>query len=176
MSIEYMAGLIVGIFVAVLVLWLIGRKAKSKGPAQYDERQQAARGKAYRTGFFTILLYCLLYAAVSAFGIVWCKDAVGMFIGCLVGITAFVLSAIRHDAYFGVNEDVRTMMRLGTAVVFFCFLGGIMEIIAGDMIEDGLLTGNVLSLLVGTMWIIIIAAYKIHNKKAAKEEEAEDAE
>lgn len=175
MSIAYIAGLVVGILVGVLVLWLIGRKWKSRGPAQFDERQQIARGKAYCTGFFTILIYCLLYAAVSAFGVVWCKDAVGMFIGCLVGITAFVISAIRHDAYFGINEDVKTVMRLGAMIIFFCFAGGIVGIIKGEMIKDGLLTGNVVSLAVGTMWIIMIAAQKLHDRKS-KAEETEDGE
>lgn len=176
MSIEYIAGVIVGILVAALVLWLIGRKVKSKCPAQYDERQQIARGKAYCVGFFTILIYCLLYAIVSAVGVKWCQDGVAMFIGCFVGITAFVISAIRHDAYFGINEDVKTMMRLGTVIVFFCFLGGFIQIFNGEMVEDGLLNGNVISLAVGTMWLVIIAAYKLHSKNAGKEEEADNAE
>ena len=176
MSIEYMAGLIVGIFVAVLVLWLIGRKAKSKGPAQFDERQQVARARAYSVGFFTILFYCVLYALVSAVGVKWCQDAVGMVLGCFVGITAFVISAIRHDAYFGINEDVKTMMRLGIVIVFFCYLGGFIQRFEGEMVEDGLLTGNVMSLAVGTMWLVIIAAYKLHSKKTGEEEEADNAE
>lgn len=176
MSMEYIAGLILGVLVSGLVIWLIARKAKSKGPAQFDERQQIARGKAYSVGFFTILIYCLLYAVVSAFGVKWCQDAVGMFIGCFVGITAFVISAIRHDAYFGINEDVKTMMRLGTVIVLFCFLGGFIQLFEGEMVEDGLLTGDVISLVVGIMWIVIMAAYKLHNKKAGEEEEASDEE
>ena len=172
MSIEYLAGLIIGILVAVLVLWLIARKSKRKSPAQYDERQQIARGKAYSVGFFTILIYCLLYAIVSAFGVRWCQDAVAMFIGCFAGITAFVVSAIKHDAYFGINEDVKTMMRLGTVIVIFCFLGGFIQLFEGEMVEDGLLNGNVMSLAVGTMWLIIMAAYKLHSRNAGEEEES----
>ena len=173
MSIEYMVGLAVGILVSVLVLWLILRKSRIKNPPQFDERQMIARARAYSVGFFTILFYCVLYAAVSAFGITWCKDAVGMFIGCFVGITAFVLSAIRHDAYFGINEDVKTMMRLGTVIVIFCFLGGFIELFTGEMVEDGLLNGNVISLAVGTMWIVIMVAYKLHKRKSEEPEEAE---
>ena len=48
MSISYYAGLLVGILVAMVTLWLIGRKAaKTKKAVQYDERQQFARAKAY---------------------------------------------------------------------------------------------------------------------------------
>lgn len=169
MSIEYVSGLVLGILVSGLVLWLIGRKAKKKTPAQFDERQQLARGKAYRVGFFTILVYCLLYAAVTGFGVKWCQDAVGMVIGCFVGITAFVISAIRHDAYFGINEDVKSMIRLGIVIVFFCYLGGFIQLFEGEVVEDGLLTGNVISLLVGTMWVVIVAAYKLHSRNAGKE-------
>lgn len=174
MSIEYMVGLIVGILVAVLVLWLIGRKAKIRGPAQFDERQQFARAKAYSAGFFTILFYCVLYGFVSSLGIHWCKDAVGMFIGCFIGITGFALSAIRHDAYFGMNEDIKTMMRLGTIIVFFCVVGSVMSIIDGEMVEDGLLTGNVISLCVGAMWVAIIIAQKLHERKSKVEAENEE--
>ena len=176
MSIEYIAGLILGILVAVLVLWLTARKAKSKGPAKYDERQQIARAKAYSVGFFTILFYCVLYALVSAAGVKWCQDAVGMFIGCFVGITAFVISAIRHDAYFGINEDIKTMMRLGTVIVIFCYIGGFIQIFNGEMVEDGLLNGNVISLAVGTMWLVIMVAYKLHKRKSEEPEEPEEAE
>lgn len=174
MSIEYIVGLIVGILVAVLVLWLTGRKVRSKGPTQFDERQQFTRARAYSAGFFTILFYCVLYGLISSLGIKWCKDAVGMFIGCFLGITGFALSAIRHDAYFGMNEDIKTTMRLGTVIVFFGVVGSVVSIIDGEMVEDGLLTGNVISLCVAVMWLVIIVAQKLHERKAKERAEAEE--
>lgn len=172
MSTEYIIGVIVGVLLGLLVLWLCCKQLKiKKQSARYDERQLIARGKAFRTGFFTILIYCVVYAAVNAFGAVWCKDAVGMFIGCLVGVTAFVLSAIRHDAYFGVNEDVGSILKFGGVVVFFCLVGGIINIVKGELIEDGLLTGNILSLLVAVMWVIIIVAQKLHDRKSKEQED-----
>ena len=175
MSIEYIVGVIVGILVAGVVLWLIARKAvKTKTSVKYDERQTLARAQAYSVGFFTILLYCVFYALLSALDIRWCEDAVGMFLGCFCGITAFVITAIRHDAYFGINEDAGTVMKLGAVIVFFCLVGGIISVIDGKLIEDGLLTGVALDFAVCVMWLVIIITYKLHSRKAAAEEADEE--
>lgn len=170
MSISYIAGVVVGVLFAVLLWWLF-RKTIKKGPVKYDERQLVARGKAYRTGFFTILVYCVVYSAVSSFGVIWCLDSVGMFIGCLVGVTAFAVSAIRNDAYFGLNEDRKALMRLGAVIIVVCLLSGVMSIVKGSLVEDGRLTGNVLSIVVAVMWAVIMTAQTIHSRRAGEQED-----
>lgn len=171
MSISYIAGVVAGVLFAVLLWWLFARKAIKKGPVKYDERQLVARGRAYRTGFFTILGYCVVYSAVSAFGVVWCLDSVGMFIGCLVGVTAFAVSAIRNDAYFGLNEDRKALMRLGVVIIVVCLLSGVMNFVSGSLVEDGRLTGKVLSIVVAVMWAVIMTAQTIHSRRAGEQED-----
>ena len=57
----YLVGMLCGIVAAIIVAVLItqfGKKFENKNlPAEYDERQKLARGKAFQAGFFTLLIY-----------------------------------------------------------------------------------------------------------------------
>lgn len=50
-----------------LFLFFITRKKKNDKNAEYDERQIAARGKAFRAGFFSMMLYFAWFMVVSTF-------------------------------------------------------------------------------------------------------------
>ncbi|MBQ3637210.1 MAG: hypothetical protein II953_02520, partial [Clostridia bacterium] len=53
----WVVGFAVGIIVAAVVLLIRHFTGSRKRKDRYDERQIAARGIAYRCGFFTLMIY-----------------------------------------------------------------------------------------------------------------------
>lgn len=58
MNAEYIIGLIAGIAAGLLIFAVAVRCCRDKGQyrSKYDERQKIAMGKAYREGFWTLLI------------------------------------------------------------------------------------------------------------------------
>lgn len=73
---------------------IIGRKHGKK----YDERQLLVRNFAYKTAFFTLLIYCVMCGALYLLNIVWFDLAMQMIIGTLLASTIFALICIIKDA------------------------------------------------------------------------------
>ena len=112
MSIAKIAGIVTGIVVAVLLVILMAVLFRKQGGvgfgrAKYDERQLLARGKAYRAGFFTVLIYELLYAFGDLMELRWTVPFTGVMIGLFLGIAVFGVVAICQDAYLSLNEKPR---------------------------------------------------------------------
>lgn len=158
----------IGLFAITVVLFgvltIISRVKKSNGK-QYDERQIIGRGKAYKMAFLTLLAYNLLYACVDASGIKWCESAVGMSIGIFIGVTAFAITAITKDAFEGVHTNPRYVILLFLLIIVvqsICFAA---ECIEGNIIENGVLTLNFISLFNAVCFAVILVVYLLHNRK-----------
>lgn len=174
MSVEYMLGfgvgiLFVGCVVLLLSLWL---KKKKPEPCRYDERQQAARGKAFESGFFTMLIYNVICAVIAAgFGTLFMDTTTMMFVGVFLGLTVFCCKCIWEDAYMALNERPRSV---------YCVLGiigavnlviGFMNLAHGDMIENGQLNIRSTNFLCGIMMLIVLVVFMIKQKKNAADAE-----
>lgn len=178
MSIEYIIGLIAGILVGLAVVALIRviaqRKGKVRfGKCEFDERQQFARGKAFQAGFFTILIYEAVYAAVDVAGVKWCANITGIMLGLLLGITVFAIVAITKDAYMSMNERPKGWMVIWAGVILLNAVCGIRQAVGGDLIRDGLLTEMWMNWMCTGMFTAILIAQLIHNRKLRQEESEE---
>ena len=120
------------VFALVVVILLVKVVART----DYDERQQVERGKAFRLGFFTLLV---------SQGLALCADDMGIFpvdgtvlnsVSIFAGILAYVICSIWHEAYFGINEKVRP------AMIFFGLIGLLNIVIAVSAIYDGRMLVN----------------------------------
>lgn len=89
-----------------ILLWMFIARARgdrSLENAEYDERQVAARGKAYRDGFYTLLIANLL--------LYFCADSLPgspgeWFLGALcLGLAAAIISCVARDAYTGLHQN-----------------------------------------------------------------------
>ena len=137
-------GAAVGVAIAV-VIWVVVvslRKERSGDAPQFDERQLAARARAYRSAFFTLLGYLAVVAVLDSVAEVhWCDLYTACFLGMMLALDVFAVAAIRSDAYFGIHE------RPVASIVLFAFVAvlnlgvAIARFAAGEpLLENGLLT------------------------------------
>ncbi|MBO4533946.1 MAG: hypothetical protein IKX70_07365 [Treponema sp.] len=158
-------GLGIGLLLALLI-WFIFNKTK-KTP-KYDERQVAARGRAYQAGFFAFVAWELAEFFVELFT----EKAVMLFSPGTLGIIemlfclfVYLAFAIFSDAYFGADQKFNKgwciiMILLGaTYIVQFALADNKTE-------KIGLLSVGIFIFL--TMICIIIKQI-INNKAEAKE-------
>lgn len=103
-------GAAVGVAIAV-VIWVVVvslRKERSGDAPQFDERQLAARAKAYSSAFFTLLGYLAVVALLDSVAEVrWCDLYTACFLGMMLALDVFAVAAIRSDAN-SVSMSVRS--------------------------------------------------------------------
>ena len=162
-----------GIVVVIFSLLTIIGQFREKYPSnQYDERQIIGRGQAYKRAFFALLVYNVVYACVDSGGITWCEPGVGMVIGIFWSVTIFAITAISKDAFGGIYTKPRSIILLFLLIIVvqsICFVAECME---GNLIENGILTINFISLFNAICFAVILAVYLIYNRKAKLLEES----
>lgn len=126
MSTAYIAGVICGVLAVAVVCWFLMKLRKEKGvpDAEYDERQEALRGKGYKLAYISLAAYLAAYALLESMEIYWCKPTAGLFLGILFSAAVFVIYCIYNDAYFRVSD------KPGFYVILFAALG-VVNILVG---------------------------------------------
>lgn len=176
MNEEYNLGMAGGIFFALLIvmIWRIIQHIRGTDTKQeYDERQQFARGIAYRNGFHCLGTYLVLYGVLDLFGISLCETYVGMMIGIMLGALVFAVTAIRHDAYLALHDKGVKMTRLGLLLAAANLIPGILACINGTILRDGKLAAPSVSLMLGVLWLVLMVTYHTHERSRAAEAQEE---
>ncbi len=107
-SIYYYLGILAGIMVGIVVVAITKRNRYGRAKCVYDERQTAARGKAFKYGFFSLIVYLVLYGIIQDMtGVYWGKGMVGVSLGICISIVVFAVVSIWNDAYFSLWENPR---------------------------------------------------------------------
>lgn len=121
MSFAYYAGVVCGIAVVALVGFIIGFavKKKQKAPAEYDERQEAVRGRGFKYGYVALAAFLAVYILLDALEVYWCHTGAGLLLGIFISLTVFVVYCIYKDAYFTVSD------RPGFYVILFAVLSAV---------------------------------------------------
>ncbi len=177
MNNAYCWGVAVGILAALTILGvvlLILKKAGKLKTYRYDERQKIARGQAYQVGFFTMLIYFFIFGITNGLELIWCETFVGCFIGIVLGAGTFAVTAIRKDAYLALNENMKSFCVVGGVMIAGNLLSTVTDIMAGDLIEDGMLSISAVSVLIVLLWAVILIAQLLHYRKVKKQEKAEE--
>ena len=137
-SVGYLFGLVVGVLVGVGIIALLFKLKVMD--LTFDERQERARGQAYKYGFWTLLSCLLLYGFSDQIFGRWCDVLVGAMLCIAAALLVFASVCIVKDAYLSLKEKPRAVMTL-LAVVSILNLGiGIMNWKHGRVVEDGVLT------------------------------------
>lgn len=161
-------------FMAAMIIsgLVVGKLAGKKlGKAEFDERQQLARGKAYKAGFYTLLVGLLAVYLIPIFTEWQPKDtALLPFSVICVGVTVFACVAVANDAYLGIRQNPRAMLLvLGIVVVGNLTAGfSVMESVG---FADGLAVENSMNFIIAAMGLIILVALAIRLRMAARDEE-----
>lgn len=162
-----------GFMAAMAVAGLVVGKLAGKklGKAEFDERQQLARGKAYKAGFYTLLTGLLAVYLIPIFTEWQPKDtALLPFAVICVGVTVFACVAVANDAYLGIRQNPRAMLLVIGIVVVGNLTAGF-SVMGAVGSADGLTVENSMNFIIAAMGLIILAALAIRLRMAARDEE-----
>ena len=169
-SVGYLFGLVVGVLVGVGIIALLFKLKVMD--LTFDERQERARGQAYKYGFWTLLSCLLLYGFSDQIFGRWCDVLVGAMLCIAAALMVFASVCIVKDAYLSLKEKPRTIMILLTVVGSLNLAIGIMNWKNGRVVQDGILTFGAANGICGIMVLVILAVYVV-NHLLAKREDAE---
>lgn len=94
----YVAGVLVGIGSAAVVIAVMAavRKKQGQPKAEYDERQLAARGIAYRWAYMTLIFSLLANTGVETIWGPWAKPGVAVWMMIFLSIGVFIVACVRR--------------------------------------------------------------------------------
>lgn len=180
MSLAYVLGFATGIGVVAVMGIIINHLYKKKfgrKKNEYDERQEALRGKAYKAAFFTLMGYLAINGIIcQGFGIEWAESFTEAFIGICISVIIFAIICIKDDAYFSISEKPGTYLILfaviGLLNIGICLFNFIKH---ESFITDGLLNEKAVNLSSGIMFFIldIVLVVKMLDDKISGKREGD---
>ena len=170
MTAETMLGALVGLAVAAI---LIGVLIRAKVlDMTFDERQERARGTAYKYAFIATLVTAALYGGSELLLGRWCDAMIGAVLCFCVGGGVFASTCIVKGAYVSLREKPRQILLTLIATTATNLLCGLENLVRGGLVEEGVLTFRAMNLLLGALCLVILAVYLFHG--AGREGEAEE--
>ena len=170
----YVAGVLVGIGSAAVVIAVMAavRKKQGRPKPEYDERQMAARGVAYRWAFLTLMLSLAVNTGVEAIWGPWAKPGGSAWMLIFLSVGVFVVVCVRRDAYFAVAQNPRTYLWLFGAVVVLQIPNIIITLRSGGFVEDGLLTWYALSPAFGALFLVLTVCAIVRLRRQREDDES----
>ena len=158
-------GVLCGVAVGLLI-WFVFNKANKN--AKYDERQVAARGRAYKAGFVTFVFCEVVIFFIELFTevpLVLFTPGTLQMIVTLLSMLVFVEFSIFSDAYYAATQKFS---------MSWCI---IMLLLAASYVLKFILAedkgNNVLMLSAGIMIIIAMVSLIVKQKLDKKEQDSE---
>ena len=176
MSAEYGMGLALGMGVAVMVALVLKwffRRGEDREKADYDERQQAVRGRAYLKGYRALVFSVGIYGLLDLYGVHLCQPYIGVLTCILISSVVFAVTVIRSDAYLSMRTDPRHWMILYVIIGGINLVIGILSIFRGSLMDENGLGSGFISLSIGVAFTIILAATVLHRRRSREEAEEE---
>ena len=169
-SVGYLFGLVVGVLVGVGIIALLFKLKVMD--LTFDERQERARGQAYKYGFWTLLSCLLLYGFSDQIFGRWCDVLVGAMLCIAAALLVFASVCIVKDAYLSLKEKPRAIMTLLTVLSALNLAIGVINWKSGQVVKDGVLTFAAVNGICGIMMLAILGVYLV-NYLLAKREDGE---
>lgn len=134
-----MFGLMVGLLVGagVVLYTSLLKKKKRGGKNEYDERQEAIRGKCFKVAFFVamILQLTVIFLANVTENPVFTDTMTGLLV-LLLDCTVFIVMAIINDAYFTAVNRPAPLITCFSLMGVLNFIGFIRHLMAGDLFDS----------------------------------------
>lgn len=158
MNSDMLIGMLVGVMgcIILVILLLLLTKKDFSLRCKYDERQQFVRGKGFKFGFFTLMVYNILYGCADVIMEKQFMDnMMAMFLGISLSAIVYVSYCVWNEGYFSLNENPKRVMSVFAMLAALNFLLAAVNISRGMVIEDGIITYRCVNLLCGIMFLII---------------------
>ncbi|MCR5798460.1 MAG: hypothetical protein K6G69_00100 [Lachnospiraceae bacterium] len=167
----YLIGVLSGVAVGLLILYIKKKMGFCGIKGEYDERQLRARGDAYKKGFLvTLILGLVTVLAGPSMENYISMSNLGM-ISLLIGLTVFAIDAIMHDALLGFDAQPVRIIVIWLLLGLTNIIGGIRIITDGSFSWADKNCGNVMNLFLGVAMTVIVIAFLLKNKIDNKTEE-----
>jgi len=168
MNAARLLGVTIGILIGVVIVIAFFKFANKDGriKAEYDEMQNYYRGLGYKYSFYTVIIY-LAFISVLDIGEIPVPMTFSniCFLGIFLGVMVDVCYCIRHNAYFGLNNNVKKYSILMTICTVVNFLVAFAAIKGGRMVQDGELQAPFVNLLCGIMFLAVAIAMFMNKNK-----------
>ena len=172
-------GLLVGLLAGFLLaeFLLFGKDSEKR----FDERQILEQGKAFKIGFFVLLITIEAIIILNFSGLASVADYPVFYqIAIFLGLLSYVVYCIWHESYFAINEKSTRVIILFAFIAAINIVIGIINAIHGQIIVDGRITFRILNPLCAILFIVIFATMLLkriaNSKNASADEEEEDDE
>lgn len=167
---SYTFSFFLGIAFAIFFCLIVSLRKKEGN--RYDERQQIVRGIGYKYAFFSTILYFSAVALASeAVEKQFMTQSAETIIGLCFGVAVYVVYCILNDGYFGINENRRAVL-ISLAIIGVINIAiGVMQIVHGEIMEDGVLTEKCSNVAVGALFVAVFIACAIKGMMERKEDE-----
>lgn len=167
-TMRYLFGMILSFAIFALIGMLLRRRQQT--PMVYDEMQNAVRGTAYRYAMITGVISGIISAFLVSADLLPVDGGFAMMTTSFLMVTVYVVYMVTKGVYFGVSGKWKSW----TALIFIIGLANLISGI-GNIIQNGLhggrLTINNIDIMMGTMFLIIVAAVMVKRTAKSQEED-----
>lgn len=165
-SIPYMTGFLCGLAIVAIATLLIRFAFKKRGfllCGEYDERQLAVQGRAYKSAFFTMLILTLssgVFAQMTGLHVIEPFPCAAL---CMwPSLCVFATCCIAGDAYVALRARRKTLILLfGFCSLVYLFIGAYEAIWGEGLVSGGMLNLNVVHLITGASCLYIAGALSV---------------
>lgn len=171
-----LVGIAIGAIVGILVVILLLKITKTNGKirCEFDERQEALRGKGFKYAFFTLLGCNCIYGFLwTGFGNLPIDAGTFMILAVLIGIGVYATYCIWRDCYFSLNENRSKLMIVFAVCGGSNLVIGISNLLHGKGIENGVMNYRCINLFCGLLFVEIFIALLLRhfrNEESCEEE------
>ncbi len=147
------AGVIVGLILIAVVFKFVRKDGSYR--CKYDERQELVRGRGFKYGFLTMLIY---QAGVTFFGNIlegFIELNILSIIGICLGMVVYATYSIWNDGYVAVNENPQRLIIVFGGVSILNLIIGIRNGIEGKICINGIVSYGAINVVCGILLLII---------------------
>ena len=170
-SLGYNLGMLVAVLLGLLVgIGIVALLFKLKVmDLTFDERQERARGQAYKYGFWTLMTCLLLYGFSDMVLGRWCDVITGVMLCVATALVVFASVCIVKDAYLSLKEKPRAIMTLLTVITALNLAIGVINWKSGRAVEAGVLSYGAVNGICGVTTLTILVVYVVNYLLAKRE-------
>ena len=171
MNTSFAFGFAIGLMVVAAACAIVIKVLRQRNgkPVKYDERQQAARGKAFTLAYATLLIYLAVWMILNSLEIPFFSMYTSVLVGVLISVAVFAGYSIFTDAYFRASDKPTSWIALIGAISLMNLGIGAWHAIKETTMQARWLENA--NLMVGIMCLIVLVCALI---KRAMDRRIED--
>lgn len=175
MKVELLAGIVCGVIVGIILVVIVLKITKTNGKikCEFDERQEAIRGKGFKYAFFTLLIYDAAYGLIDlCLTETYADTLLMLMIGIAVSVVVYAGYAIWHESYFALNESPKKFLVSFTVIAMVNLVLTGIYANEGWLVQNGRLTFYWANLVAGLMFFAIMIILGVKLLVVKKEADA----